>query len=74
MDVKPLVDQEGRPGPDSLGFKVFWSADEGGSSSLRFEAILEGNKSAISGPMGSVPLGQGIQLMPTEPDLKVFSN
>jgi hypothetical protein len=71
-DVKPLVNQDGHAGPDSLGFNVFWSADEKVSNSVRFKVTMAGNGSAVSGPIAVLPLHQGIQLISTDSGAQVF--
>jgi hypothetical protein len=70
MDVKPIIGQDLRPGPDPLGFGVSWPA--AGSGSVRFKVLMEGNRSATSEPIDKVPLGTVVRLPSAEPDAQVF--
>jgi hypothetical protein len=70
MDLKPIIGQDLRPGPDPLGFDVSWPAV--GSGSVRFKVLMEGNRSATSEPIDKLPLGVVIRLLSAEPDAQVF--
>ena len=68
-DVKPIVSQDFRPGPDPLGFDVSWPT--AGSRSVRLRVVLEDFKVATSEPIDKVPLGTVIKLPFSEPDAQV---
>ena len=60
-DVPVMRDPPARPGPAALGFTVEWVASRG-LESVALRVVLEGNKSAVSRPLSTVPLSQGTRI------------
>jgi hypothetical protein len=60
-DVPVMRDPSARPGPAALGFRVNWAAPVA-PEDVRLTVVLEGNKSAVSGPLSSLPLSRAIRL------------
>jgi hypothetical protein len=60
-DVPVMRDPSARPGPAALGFTVAWVASRA-LESVRLKVVLEASRSAVSGPLSSIPLSQGTRL------------
>jgi hypothetical protein len=70
-DVPVIRNPPARPGPAALGFTVEWVAPRA-LESVGLRVVLEGNKSAVSGPLSIIPLSQGTRLHSAENDEVVY--
>jgi hypothetical protein len=70
-DVPVMRDPPAHPGPPALGFTVEWVASRD-LESVALRVVLEGNRSAVSTPLSTVPLSQGTRLHSADNDEIVY--